>query len=97
LGILSDWDNPYLTKDFQYEANIVRALGQIVENGHVTKGYKPVLASILCPTLPFFFSTFNSIGNPWQSHPGTNGASKPDKDLDLIIISLSTLLTACPI
>jgi isoleucyl-tRNA synthetase len=42
LGILSDWDNPYLTKDFQYEANIVRALGQIVENGHVTKGYKPV-------------------------------------------------------
>ncbi|CAC9612500.1 Isoleucyl-tRNA synthetase (EC 6.1.1.5) [uncultured Gammaproteobacteria bacterium] len=42
LGILSDWDNPYLTKDFQYEANIVRALGQIVENGHVAKGYKPV-------------------------------------------------------
>ncbi|BBB22424.1 isoleucyl-tRNA synthetase [Abyssogena phaseoliformis symbiont OG214] len=42
LGILSDWDNPYLTKDFQYEANIVRALGQIVDNGHVSKGYKPV-------------------------------------------------------
>lgn len=42
LGILSDWDNPYLTKDFQYEADIVRALGQIVENGHVSKGYKPV-------------------------------------------------------
>ena len=42
LGILSDWDNPYLTKDFQYEADIVRALGQIVKNGHVSKGYKPV-------------------------------------------------------
>ncbi len=42
LGILSDWDNPYLTKDFQYEADIVRALGRIVENGHVSKGYKPV-------------------------------------------------------
>lgn len=42
LGILSDWDNPYLTKDFKYEANIVRALGQIVENGHISKGYKPV-------------------------------------------------------
>ncbi|QKQ23828.1 isoleucine--tRNA ligase [Candidatus Ruthia endofausta] len=42
LGILGDWDNPYLTKDFQYEADIVRALGRIVENGHVSKGYKPV-------------------------------------------------------
>ncbi len=42
LGILGDWDNPYLTKDFQYEADIVRALGKIVENGHVSQGYKPV-------------------------------------------------------
>jgi isoleucyl-tRNA synthetase len=35
-------DNPYLTKDFGYEANIVRALGKIVENNHISKGYKPV-------------------------------------------------------
>jgi isoleucyl-tRNA synthetase len=42
LGILGDWDNPYLTKDFGYEANIVRALGKIVENNHISKGYKPV-------------------------------------------------------
>ncbi len=42
LGILGDWDNPYLTKDFKYEADIVRALGEIVDNGHVSKGYKPV-------------------------------------------------------
>ena len=42
LGILGDWDNPYLTKDFQYEADIVRALGEIVKNNHVSKGYKPV-------------------------------------------------------
>lgn len=42
LGILGDWDNPYLTKDFGYEADIVRALGKIVENNHVAKGYKPV-------------------------------------------------------
>ncbi|MDC1165965.1 class I tRNA ligase family protein, partial [Candidatus Thioglobus sp.] len=34
LGILGDWNNPYLTKDFQYEADIVRALGKIVDNGH---------------------------------------------------------------
>ncbi len=42
LGILGDWGNPYLTKDFNYEADIVRALGKIVENGHIAKGYKPV-------------------------------------------------------
>lgn len=42
LGILGDWDNPYLTKDFKYEADIVRALGKMVENGHISKGYKPV-------------------------------------------------------
>ncbi len=42
LGIFGDWDNPYLTKDFKYEADIVRALGKIVENGHIAKGYKPV-------------------------------------------------------
>ncbi|SMN12999.1 Isoleucyl-tRNA synthetase [Bathymodiolus heckerae thiotrophic gill symbiont] len=42
LGIFADWDNPYLTKDFQYEANIVRALGKMVKNNHVSKGYKPV-------------------------------------------------------
>ena len=42
LGIIGDWDNPYLTKNFKYEADIVRALGKIVKNGHISKGYKPV-------------------------------------------------------
>jgi isoleucyl-tRNA synthetase len=42
LGVLGDWDNPYLTMDHQFEADIVRSLGRIVANGHVQKGYKPV-------------------------------------------------------
>ncbi|PVZ70435.1 isoleucine--tRNA ligase [Pelagibaculum spongiae] len=42
LGILGEWENPYLTMNFDTEANIVRALGKIVENGHLAKGYKPV-------------------------------------------------------
>ena len=42
LGIIGDWDNPYLTKNFKYEADIVRSLGKIVKNGHLFKGYKPV-------------------------------------------------------
>ncbi|MFA5529441.1 MAG: class I tRNA ligase family protein, partial [Thiohalomonadaceae bacterium] len=42
LGVFGDWERPYLTMDFRFEADIVRALGRIVERGHVHKGYKPV-------------------------------------------------------
>ncbi|CAG0941037.1 partial isoleucyl-tRNA synthetase, partial [Candidatus Brocadiaceae bacterium] len=42
LGVLGDWDNPYLTMDFKFEANIIRSLGKIAENGHISKGSKPV-------------------------------------------------------
>ena len=42
LGVLGDWDKPYLTMNFETEANIVRALGKIIENGHLLKGDKPV-------------------------------------------------------
>ena len=42
LGVFGDWEQPYLTMDYRTEADIIRALGKIVENGHVHKGYKPV-------------------------------------------------------
>jgi isoleucyl-tRNA synthetase len=42
LGVFGDWDNPYLTMNFDTEANIVRSLGKIIENGHLHKGEKPV-------------------------------------------------------
>ena len=42
LGVLGDWDNPYLTMNFKQEANIVRALGKIYDNGHIVRGLKPV-------------------------------------------------------
>ena len=42
LGVIGDWDHPYLTMDFAFEAEIVRSLGRIVANGHLHKGYKPV-------------------------------------------------------
>lgn len=46
LGILADWDNPYLTKDYMFEANEIRALAKIIENGHLVKGTKPVYWSV---------------------------------------------------
>lgn len=42
LGILGDWEHPYLTMDFAFEADIVRSLGKISQNGHIAKGAKPV-------------------------------------------------------
>lgn len=42
LGVLGDWDKPYLTMDFKTEADIIRALGKINENGYLYQGYKPV-------------------------------------------------------
>lgn len=47
LGVLGDWDNPYLTMDFKTEANTVRALGKIAENGYLVRGYKPVYWSVV--------------------------------------------------
>ncbi|MGC0151782.1 isoleucine--tRNA ligase [Chromobacterium vaccinii] len=48
LGVLGDWDNPYLTMDFKTEADIVRTLGKIHENGYLSKGEKPVHWCIEC-------------------------------------------------
>ena len=42
LGILADWEHPYLTMDFANEANIIRAFGKVMANHHVQKGHKPV-------------------------------------------------------
>lgn len=42
LGVLGEWDNPYRTMDFKYEADIVRALARVFERGHVVRGFKPV-------------------------------------------------------
>ncbi|WP_105170715.1 isoleucine--tRNA ligase [Pseudoalteromonas sp. T1lg24] len=42
LGVFGDWDKPYLTMNFDFEANAIRVLGRIIKNGHLHKGSKPV-------------------------------------------------------
>ncbi|MFM7524697.1 MAG: class I tRNA ligase family protein, partial [Betaproteobacteria bacterium] len=42
LGVLGDWDNPYLTMNPRNEADEIRALGKILEKGYVYRGLKPV-------------------------------------------------------
>jgi isoleucyl-tRNA synthetase len=47
LGIFGEWEDPYLTMDFRYQATIVREFGKFLLNGSVYKGKKPVH---WCPT-----------------------------------------------
>ena len=46
LGVFADWQNPYLTMNFQVEADTVRALAKIIANGHLERGFKPVYWSV---------------------------------------------------
>ncbi len=48
LGVLGDWDNPYLTMNPRTEADIVRALSRIIDNGHLHRGEKPVHWCVDC-------------------------------------------------
>jgi isoleucyl-tRNA synthetase len=50
LGVLGDWENPYRTMSFDYEAGILREFGRFVESGAVYKGTKPVYWCIACRT-----------------------------------------------
>jgi len=42
LGVLGEWDNPYLTMNYGNEADELRALGKLLEKGYVYRGLKPV-------------------------------------------------------
>ena len=48
LGVLGDWENPYLTADKQFEASTLKALEKIYNNGHLEKGFKPVHWCVKC-------------------------------------------------
>jgi isoleucyl-tRNA synthetase len=48
LGVMAEWDNPYLTMNFNFEADIIRTLAEIVKQGHLHKGVKPVHWCVDC-------------------------------------------------
>lgn len=50
MGVLGDWQNPYLTLNKEYEADELRLFADIVEKGFVYRGKKPVYWSIPCRT-----------------------------------------------
>ena len=48
LGVLGDWENPYLSMDFGCEADILRTLGKLLRDGYLRKGEKPVHWCLEC-------------------------------------------------
>lgn len=48
LGILGDWNNPYITMNYSYEADVVRALAKIISNDYLERGFKPVHWCAVC-------------------------------------------------
>ena len=86
LGVLGDWENPYRTMDFEYEAHIVRELGRFVGTGGVYKGKKPVHWCASCRTAlaeaeveytdhtsPSAWVTFPLASDPARLHPALAG------------------------
>lgn len=50
LGVLGNWENPYLTINPEFEAEQIRVFGQMYKNGYVEKGLKPVYWCACCET-----------------------------------------------
>jgi isoleucyl-tRNA synthetase len=48
LGVFADWENPYLTMNYNYESSVVRTLAKVYENGHVIRSFKPVYWCTAC-------------------------------------------------
>jgi isoleucyl-tRNA synthetase len=80
LGVLGDWDNPYLTLNKEYEAQELRLFADIVEKGFVYRGKKPVYWCIPCRTAladaeveyADHVSQSVYVKFPLVSHPGTS-------------------------
>ncbi len=88
LGVLGNWDAPYLTMDFRYEANIFRELAKFVLAGSVYRGLKPVHWCTSCLTAlaeaeveyqdhtsPSIYVVFPLASDPAALDPGLAGAS----------------------
>lgn len=50
LGVLGNWENPYLTINPEYEAEQVRVFGEMYKKGYIEKGLKPVYWCASCET-----------------------------------------------
>jgi isoleucyl-tRNA synthetase len=50
LGVLGEWENPYLTMDYRYEGTIIKEFGKFALNGSLVRSKKPIYWCISCKT-----------------------------------------------
>jgi isoleucyl-tRNA synthetase len=93
LGVLGEWDNPYLTMNYPFEATIVREFGKFALNGSLVRSKKPIYWCVSCETAlaeaeveyedhvsPSVFVKFPMISDLGQSYPALKG-----KDVSVVI------------
>ena len=86
LGVFGEWDNPYLTMNYLYEATIVREFGKFALNGSLIKSKKPVYWCNSCSTAlaeaeveyeddisPSIYVRFPMISDLTANHPSLAG------------------------
>ena len=86
LGVLGEWEDPYLTMNYAYEATIVREFGKFALNGNLIRSKKPIYWCISCKTAlaeaeveyeehasPSVFVKFPMISDLSQSYPVLKG------------------------
>ena len=102
LGVFGDWEDPYLTMKFGYQATIVREFGKFLLNGSVYKGKKPVHWCPTCKTAlaeaevkyedhrsPSIYVKFKMVSTP--SHPSPlEGEGKGGGDKPVFVIIWTT-------
>jgi isoleucyl-tRNA synthetase len=86
LGVLGEWDNPYLTMNYPYEATITREFGKFAINGSLVRSKKPIYWCTSCMTAlaeaeveygehksPSIFVKFPMISDLSETYPTLNG------------------------
>ena len=86
LGVLGEWDNPYLTMNHRYEATIVREFGKFAMNGGLIRSKKPIYWCTSCRTAlaeaeveygphtsPSIFVKFPAVSDLSERHPSLKG------------------------
>ena len=88
LGVLGDWDDPYITLTHEYEAEQIRVFGKMAERGLIFKGLKPVYWSPSSETalaeaeIEYQDVPVSSI---YVAFPVVDGKGVLDKDVEIVI------------
>lgn len=96
LGVLGDFDNPYLTMSHEYEAGIVEIFGRLFEKGYIYRGKKPIHWSPTSVTaLAEAEIEYQKIESPsvyvkFAIDPGSLPVDQPNRDNTFVVIWTTT-------